>query len=187
MISIVNYIYENKITEHLKKHKGKYLAGAGIGLATAALAPEAYAQYHGYMGDKETDRLSDTLQKQIGGSVKNIVNQKLNQASSIDDKDITGMTTIAKKIIEDPDTAKGVKGAYSGAIKGIMRDPDAFKFGKKMAKQLIPSDSNQSDKTEVIPGQNKIESHMEKMATRYGKYHAARETPLNIFSHLRKK
>jgi len=37
MISIVNYLFEGKIIEHLKKHNNKYLLGAA-GLTAAAIA-----------------------------------------------------------------------------------------------------------------------------------------------------
>jgi len=59
MISIMNYLYEGQILDHLKRNKGKYALGA-IGLGVGALgagagliaAPEALSQYHNYAAEK---------------------------------------------------------------------------------------------------------------------------------------
>jgi len=42
MISIMNYLYEGQVLDHLKRNKGNYASGA-IGLA---VAPEVLSRYH---------------------------------------------------------------------------------------------------------------------------------------------
>lgn len=69
MISIVNYLYEGKIIEHLKRNKGKYLVGAG--LAGAALAPEMISQVHKKIGqDLVSDAMNDKSGNEIDRAIK---------------------------------------------------------------------------------------------------------------------
>jgi len=57
MISLYR-LFEGKVTDHLKKHWGKYAVGAGV---TALATPELMAKYH----ENEIEQHADNIKKEI--------------------------------------------------------------------------------------------------------------------------